>query len=356
MVGTGPFMLTDYVEASSFTFTKNPNYWGHDEKYPENRLPYIDQLRALHIPEEATRLAALRSGKIDMILGAGSIRSIDTTRSLQRTNPELQVEPFFGSNSNAPTMNRRNPPLDDLRVRQAMQMALDLETINETYLSGFARSTPMGIIGDVKGFYVPFEEWPVELKKTYSYDPEGAEALLDAAGYPRGADGVRFKLTYLHRNIFDLGYVEVTAGYWDAIGVDLEINVVDWPTLSASLTEHTFEMATGTLAVTSVDHLMSWYNTPFRVDIMGGNPGADPELDAAYAGYIAATTVEDQQKFAKDLDMYLIRNHFSIWGPQTPSCNFARAWVKGWNGEIFIANALEARVWIDQDLKEATGF
>ena len=355
VVGTGPFMQTDYVEASSFTFTKNPNYWGHDEKYPENRLPYIDELRTLHMPEEATRLAALRSGKIDMILGAGSIRSIDTIRSVQRTNPELQVEPFFGSNSNTPTMNRRNPPLDDLRVRQAMQMALDLETINETYFDGFARSTPMGLVGDVKGFYVPFEEWPEEVKKTYRYDPEGAEALLDAAGYARGADGVRFKLTYCHRNIFDLGYIEVTAGYWDAIGVDLEIDVVDVATMVARLTDKTYEMCTGTLAVTSVDHLMSWYNTAFREDIMGGNPGADPELDAAYTGYIAATTVEDQQKFSKDLDMYLIRNHFSIWGPQTPSFNIARAWVKGWNGEIFIANALEARLWIDHELKEAMG-
>ena len=356
VVGTGPFMLTDYVEASSFTFTKNPNYWGYDEKYPDNRLPYIDQLRALHMPEEATRLAALRSGKIDIILGAGSIRSIDTIRSLQRTNSELQVEPFFGSNSNAPTMNRRNPPLDDLRVRQAMQMALDLETINDTYLGGFARWVPMGLVGDVKGFYVPFEEWPEEVKKTYRYDPEGAEALLDAAGYPRGEDGVRFKLSYCHRNIFDLGYIEVTAAYWDAIGVDLEIDVVDVATMVSRLTDKTYEMCTGTLAVTSVDHLMSWYNTPFREDIMGGNPGADSELDAAYNGYIAATTVEDQQKFSKDLDMYLIRNHFSIWGPQTPSFNLARAWVKGWNGEIFISNALEARLWIDQDLKEAMGF
>ena len=89
---------------------------------------------------------------------------------------------------------------------------------------------------------------------------------------------------------------------------------------------------------------------------MGGNPGTDSELGAAYNGYIAATTVEDQQKFSKDLDMYLIRNHFSIWGPQTPSFNLARAWVKGWNGEIFISNALEARLWIDRDLKEAMGF
>ncbi len=59
-------------------------------------------------------------------------------------------------------------------------MALDLETINEAYLGGFARWTPMGLIGDFKGFYVPFEEWPEELKKTYRYDPDGAEALKKA--------------------------------------------------------------------------------------------------------------------------------------------------------------------------------
>ena len=56
VVGTGPFMLTDYVEGVSKTFTKNPEYWGYDEKYPENRLPYIDQLRALLMADEATRI------------------------------------------------------------------------------------------------------------------------------------------------------------------------------------------------------------------------------------------------------------------------------------------------------------
>ena len=65
LVGTGPFMLTDIVEGASLTYTKNPDYWGYDEKYPENRLPYVDELTRLEIPEEATALAALRSGRID---------------------------------------------------------------------------------------------------------------------------------------------------------------------------------------------------------------------------------------------------------------------------------------------------
>ena len=97
LVGTGPFMLTDYVEGSSITFIKNPDYWGFDEKYPENRLPYVDEVRALILNEQATRLAALRSGKIDYLgYGSGSqIMSIDQVESLAKTNPEIALWPFF---------------------------------------------------------------------------------------------------------------------------------------------------------------------------------------------------------------------------------------------------------------------
>ena len=65
LVGTGPFMLTDVVEGSSMTYVKNPDYWGYDEKYPQNRLPYVDELRVLVMPEEATVMSALRSGQLD---------------------------------------------------------------------------------------------------------------------------------------------------------------------------------------------------------------------------------------------------------------------------------------------------
>ena len=56
LVGTGPFMMTDLVEESSVTLTKNPDYYGYDEKFPENRLPYVDELKFVIIPEEASIL------------------------------------------------------------------------------------------------------------------------------------------------------------------------------------------------------------------------------------------------------------------------------------------------------------
>ena len=95
LVGTGPFEMTGWVKGSSVTYTKNPKYWGFDPKYPENRLPYVDEVKGLVIPEAATRLAGLRSGNLDYlgIQWGGQIVSIDDALSLQRTNPEILQYP-----------------------------------------------------------------------------------------------------------------------------------------------------------------------------------------------------------------------------------------------------------------------
>ena len=363
VVGTGPFLLTDIVEGVSMTRTKNPDYWGHDEKYPENRLPYVDEVRHLFIGDEATLLAALRSAQIDMIhlSGGTTIGSMDTVRSLQRTNPELQLGPFWFYNDSAAAMNIRKPPFDDIRVRQAMQMALDLETINETYYGSLARTTPKGVMGqELTGFYVPFEEWPEELKKTYRYDPDGAEALLDAAGYPRGADGVRFKTSYVFDK-FDIGIIEVLAGYWDVIGVKVEITPVDTPTKFALITDRSYEMGTlGGGSSVSPSVIVGWYSWVAKDTTAEVAGGGSPEADAAHDGFFAATTVQEQQRFARDYDMFIIRNQFTVQGPKAPNFQFAHPWVIGWNGELNVSGwndfSIFARFWIDSELKEAMGF
>ena len=141
VVGTGPFELTDHVEGSSLTYTKNPDYWGYDEKYPENRLPYVDEIRSLISTEQATNLALMRTGKADYIGRAGGtiIRSIDTAVSLQRTNPELNLWPFSFRADTAMTFNVQMPPWNDVTVRRAIQMAVDLETINDYLLPRLGR-------------------------------------------------------------------------------------------------------------------------------------------------------------------------------------------------------------------------
>ena len=139
VVGTGPLRLTDVVEGSSVTWEKNPNYWGYDEKFPQNRLPYIDVYRSLLMPDMSTRLAALRTGKIDYMgnTGDANIYSPDDLETLQKTNPEIVVWSVFGGPSGQFNFNWALPPVDDPNVRKALQMSVDRQSISATYFKGY---------------------------------------------------------------------------------------------------------------------------------------------------------------------------------------------------------------------------
>ncbi len=361
VVGTGPFMLTDYVDGVSKTFSRNPDYWGFDEKHPENRLPYIDRLRALFMAEAATRISALRTGAVDMIHSAGpvSISTLDVAQSLNRTNPEIVTSPTFGRSTASIAMNVSKPHFDDVRVRHALQMALDLQTINDTYFGGYAKWEPIGLVA-VKPYYTPFQEWPAELKGYYSYDQEGAEKLLDEAGYPRGADGVRFKTTLQHRDVIDLGYIEVALQYMADIGVDVTVNIVDTGTLVANRTSFDFEMITGDMAfAVNPATIIGFFKPNQHVNALVGGLET-PELTAAYDAFQAATTAEAQQKANREFEMALMKEHVQIWGPLAPRFLASQAWVKGFSGESNLGDlnhhAIFARLWIDQDLKREMGF
>ena len=331
-----------------------------DEKYPDNRLPYVDQIRALFIAEEATRISALRSGTIDMIRLSGvEIRSLDVVKGLQRTNPDIAIWPFYQRSLDAVILNSRSAPFDDIRVRHAMQMALDLETINDTYYGGFAQWHPPRYVG-AKGYYTEWEEWPAELKQYYTYDPEGAERLLDEAGYPRGADDVRFTFEHQHRDVGDLGYVEIVASYWADIGVDVTLIIHEWPTLAANYTEMNYESIYGAMAAEAPDWAMGHYNA----DLLWRRPFAggfeNPVLAATQAAYFGATSVDEQMQATREFGMEVIRQHNLIWGPLAPGYQASQPWVKGFNGETLNTVAHEqnvlVRLWIDQDLKREMGF
>ena len=120
LVGTGPYEITDWIQGTSLTHTKVPDYWGFDEKYPQNRLPYIDKLVGLFIKEEATYLAGLRAGKIDYLGFTGGVSDIvrvDQVDNLRRTDPDIRLIPWWDRSETSFALDSTKPPFDDIRVR-----------------------------------------------------------------------------------------------------------------------------------------------------------------------------------------------------------------------------------------------
>ena len=362
LVGTGPMMLTDWVEGSSFTWDKNPHYWGYDEKYPENRLPYIDQLTALVMTEPATRLAALRSGRIDYVgwIGTTMIGTLEQVESLLKTNPELGIWPSAPSSSNSMGMNIQLPPFDDIRVRKALQMALNLEEVNDAFYGGYADIIPQGQLSRHSSqAVIQFEDWPEEVKKVFDYDPDGAEALLDEAGYPRGADGIRFKTDLMQLARYDTDYMELAVSYWKKIGVNVEIDVQEGAAFGPRRTARDYRMMqTDSAAKVSA---LGWAGgMRFLPETQWNTSNTDdPWYNAKFEEKRAATTMEEVNSITKELNQYAIEQFWSLFGPVAPTYAVSQPWIIGYNGEADMGmgryNTVFTRVWIDSELKEAMG-
>ncbi len=366
VVGTGPLRLTDFVEGSSATWVKNPGYWGFDEKFPQNRLPYIDEYRSLLMPDMSTRLAALRTGKLDMMSNVGDayITSIDDVVSLQQTNPEMEFWPIFSRPSGTFYFNQSLPLMQDVNVRKALQMAVDRETINATYNKGLGNPAPYGLVGQFTPEYSwPYEDWPDEVKHEYEYHPEEAEALLDAAGYPRGADGYRFIIKLGHFDRWDATYPELVIGYLDAIGVKSELEVLGTAEMGAALKADTHEygLFTSYYGYFGGPGLIG-YTFGAVTKLLGGssaNKANDPRMDALYLAAKETTDIEEFKRIQRESDELCVREHCGLVKSNIPNHFVNQPWVQGYFGEAGMGWGERmthlARLWIDSELKEEMG-
>jgi peptide/nickel transport system substrate-binding protein len=217
-------MPTDIAVGSSMTFSRNPDYWGYDERHPDNQLPYVDALKHVSIPDTTTALAAIRTGQVDMITDYKGSPSWQQVLSLSESNPEINTR-FLPQPGYAIDFRCDHEPFTDIRVRTALQMALDLKTMADTIWGGtaFGGGTPVGLIDPlIEGYVIPYDEWSDELKAEYSYDPEGARALLAEANYPNG-----FETNIVCSASDNMDFLQAVKSYFMDIGVDMEIQAME---------------------------------------------------------------------------------------------------------------------------------
>ena len=134
-VGTGPFQLTEYTAGSTAVYAKNPIYWDHETiGGTSHGFPFVDKVIYYTIKDEASWIAALRTGKLD-ILENVRWQNID---SLKKSAPQLQWARSLSVFGTYLAMRTDQKPFDDIRVRRALNLAVNKKEIVSSYYNGHA--------------------------------------------------------------------------------------------------------------------------------------------------------------------------------------------------------------------------
>lgn len=226
-VGTGPFVIEEFVADDHFSLTRNDDYWG-----PETTLTSITYLG---MPEEAARISALSTGEVDLIDGVSpdSIPEVESLDSVTFDSvPSYGIQYIW--------FNNGREPFTDVRVRQALWHALDLEQIvSDLY----------GDQASVAQAPVPQPVFGAAALEPYAYDPELAKELLADAGYPNG-----FSTTMQFSSTTGTPpFVQTVISYWAKIGVTVEPQPKEQAIWLADLLALNWDMNSQSPSVTSGD-------------------------------------------------------------------------------------------------------
>lgn len=212
VVGTGPFLLQEYVKGERLVLARNNKYWG--------AKPEWERVELRPIASDVQRLAALQSGEVDLVTDLPlqdlarlkKDSRIKVVTALSNRVIYLSLDHYAEPSPTIRADGDRNP-LRDPRVRRALSLAIDRQAIVQRLMAGLAipasQLVPPGLFGYNPDISLPFL-------------PEAAKSLLSEAGYPQG-----FQVTVgtpNDRYINDEKVAQEVAGMWRAIGVDTTID------------------------------------------------------------------------------------------------------------------------------------
>jgi peptide/nickel transport system substrate-binding protein len=217
-VGTGPFIVKSWTAGDRMVVERNPNYW-------DKGKPHLDRVVLRPLPDSQSRFASLVSGEADVVW-ADEYEADNIARA--RKNAALKVLDYVGSGAGVAAINTKVPPLDDVRVRQALVMAIDRAKYSQALTNGLARpaSNPYG-----EGSWVKCKD-----DGALPSDPAKAAALIKEYGKP-----VSFKMLFT-ATPRGRANAQVLQQFWKQIGVDMEIEQVDQATFPPRAFQRKFDV------------------------------------------------------------------------------------------------------------------
>lgn len=270
-MGTGPFQFVSYKPLESLVMKKNPKYYNHE--------PYLDQVTFKIVANTDSASMELQSGAIDIFpyLTEDQANQLKDKFTVAEGNMNL-IQGLF--------LNNKKAPFDNIKVRQAMNYAVDKQAILDMVAGGKGSIIGTNMFPAFRKYYLD------SLKDMYPYNPEKAKELLKEAGLE---NGFTFTITVPSNYQYHVDTAQVLVEQLKAVGIQTQIKQVEWATwLSEVYTDRNYEAT-----IIGLDAMLSPRDAMDRYDSTASNNFvnySNEEYDKVLADAIATT--EDEKKVA----------------------------------------------------------
>ena len=313
-IGTGPYVLTDFVTDEYAVFEANENYWG--------RQPRIRKITVKVIPDNQTRVLALEKGEIDLIFGKNMIDADAVNKYLD--SEEFQVALSDPTSTRQIVLNTANGVLRDKAVRQALQHATNRQAISDGVFYGLEKPADTLFASTV-----PYCD--IDLKP-YGYDTALAESMLEEAGWTMGSGGLREKdgqtmamsLLYNSDSVTEKTIAEYLQSEYGKLGIKLDIKGEEEQSYRDNMKAGNFDMVFNICWGTPYDPQSSL--AAMRQPVYGDYAAQlgledKKEIDQAITNILVST---DEAKRQELYTFVLTRLHEdAVYIPLTYECNKA---------------------------------
>jgi peptide/nickel transport system substrate-binding protein len=336
IVGTGPFQLdeTSVQKGSRWSWKKNPDYW-------DAGRPYLDEVRWLIIPDDAAAIAAFEAKQVDIIGATGDVFGLPQTQQIPKAYASAVQDEHLPT---GPTLwldiNNQTPPLNDVRVRQALSLAIDRDEFIKTFAGGKGAWALPGAGPDT------FTQ--AEIQQLLHYDPNQAKQLLSEAGYPNGVDldftypGAAYGQDYI-------SHLQLLQAQAKKVGINIQLRSQDKNTWSSlEMTGKYLITANPKTSAMPGGDIDAYVYANFHSGTGENRYGVkDAQLDKMLEAQRREPDAAKRNELVREAVRYVTQQAYGIAVFRAAQCQFWQPSLKGYTPNAWSVTVPQANSWIE---------
>ena len=350
VIGTGPFYSPEgYQPKVGIDFKRNPNHWRKDGS--GNQLPYMEGWKYRVMPDHSARIAAFRTGKLD--IGFNFFQTPSEVNNFAKTNPNILFQEYQSPGVTVNAFRIDKAPWDDARVRRAMSLAINHDEMAQA-LSELPKASMLA--PTIRGYWLGEKDDPQTLGEWYVYDPEKAKKLLSEAGY---SNGFSTNYQFFEYTKADVARSEMLKSYWAAVGVDVELKSMDYTVFRSNTDRAGWDEMIRTISFPTYDDVDNVLNYVYHGGLGNLNQGGvnDPEINRWVEAFWSSDNTAERADLIQRIRRKWLDQVYTVPLYSAPNWNVWHPWVRNfqlvnnaWNSVMF--DHAKAYVWIDDSWRK----